>query len=88
MLTTTMSKHQHQLGDETYLFNKKRFLTQREKDVLSYLAAGKRPDQIAFDMNLTIPTINLHIQKAKKRLGAATREQAVSTAIIRREIEP
>ncbi len=62
------------------------FLTQREKEVLEHLAQGKRPDQIAHQMSLSTATINLHIQKAKRRLNANTREQAVALAIARKEI--
>ena len=57
-------------------------LTSREKEVLHYLALGVRPDRIAFEMNLSLATIHMHIQKAKKRLKARTREHAVAMAIV------
>ncbi|MEH6404778.1 MAG: LuxR C-terminal-related transcriptional regulator [Sneathiella sp.] len=62
-------------------FNKKDLLTEREKDVLRYLAAGLRPDRIAEKMNLKNATVNLHIQKARLRLNAKTREQALAKAL-------
>jgi len=62
-------------------------LTQREIDVLAHLANGLRPDQIADKMKLSIATINLHVQKAKRRLSANTREQAVALAIARQDVK-
>lgn len=61
-------------------------LTTREKDVLRYLASGLRPDRIAEKMGLQVATINLHITKARKRLGATTREHAIVTAINTRQL--
>ena len=57
-------------------------LTGREKEVLQFLALGVRPDRIAFEMDLSLPTIHMHIQKARKRLNAKTREHAVALAIV------
>lgn len=68
------------------LFNKKHLLTDREKDALRYLAAGLRPDRIAEKMNLKNATVNLHIQKAKLRLNAKTREQALAKALTTRQL--
>lgn len=61
-------------------------LTQREKDVLQYLTEGLRPERIAEKMGLQPATVHLHIRKARKRLGASTREQAISIAIRKRLI--
>ncbi|NRB34937.1 MAG: autoinducer binding domain-containing protein [Rhodobacteraceae bacterium] len=58
-------------------------LTPREREVLQWLAAGLQVDRIADRMMLSNPTVSLHIQSAKKRLGASTREQAVAMAMMR-----
>ena len=59
-------------------------LTPREREVLQWLAQGLRVDRIAERMNLSNPTVNFHINAAKKRLGADTREQAVAIALMHR----
>jgi len=87
-----VTRHQLQAGGDTFsiqhskAFKKADLLTQREIDVLRYLAAGLRPDRIAGKMDLQVPTINLHIQKAMRRLGAKTREQAIVVAMNKRQL--
>ncbi len=58
-------------------------LTPREQEALLWLAKGYRTDRISDRMNITNATVAFHIQSARKRLGAATREQAVALAITR-----
>lgn len=65
---------------------KNALLTVREKDVLRYLASGLRPGRIAEQMDLQVATVNLHISKARNRLGVATREHAIVTAINTRQL--
>jgi len=87
-----MSRFEIKKNDELFRssdglpFTKKHLLTDREKDVLRYLAIGLRPDRIAEKMNLKNATVNLHIQKARLRLGAKTREQALVKALITRQL--
>ncbi|OUR77765.1 hypothetical protein A9Q83_09610 [Alphaproteobacteria bacterium 46_93_T64] len=87
MVNQAMARFEIKTNDEFFqssnglLFNKKHLLTDREKDVLRYLSAGLRPDRIAEKMNLKNATVNLHIQKAKLRLNAKTREQALAKAL-------
>ena len=81
-----------EIGEDVYSnqhganLKNKDVLTDREKDVLRYLTLGFRPDRIAEKMGLKIATINMHIAKARRRLGAATREQAIAIAISRRHL--
>ncbi len=96
LLVNTMHRfiadHELQGNDDLYFArhgkdqNRKDILTTREKDVLRFLAVGLRPDRIAEKMDLQIPTIHMHIQKARRRLGASTREQAIATALCRRHL--
>jgi DNA-binding CsgD family transcriptional regulator len=87
-----LSSKELQVGNEVFSSSHGKFLkktdvlTGREKDVLRYLAEGLRPERIAEKMELQVVTIHLHIRKARLRLGAATREQAIVTAINQRQL--
>ncbi|MCJ8336390.1 MAG: LuxR C-terminal-related transcriptional regulator [Epibacterium sp.] len=56
-------------------------LTARETDVLSYLASGLRNDAIAYKLGVAEVTVRAHITTAREKLRAATREEAIATAI-------
>jgi len=56
-------------------------LTNRERDVLRWLAEGYRVDRIAEKMGLSNRTVEVHLARARKRLGAKTREQALVLAL-------
>ncbi|MBO9478837.1 response regulator transcription factor [Shimia sp. R11_0] len=57
-------------------------LTKREMQVLKGLAEGKANKEIARDLNLSEPTIKLHVKNLYRKIGAANRTQA---ALIARE---
>lgn len=59
-------------------------LTQRELQVLGGLTAGKSNKEIARDLDLTEPTIKLHMKTLYRKLGVNNRTQA---AIIAHEAE-
>jgi DNA-binding NarL/FixJ family response regulator len=56
-------------------------LTRREQEVLALLADGLAHDEIAVRLGIGSETVRTHIRKASTRLGAATRTQAVATAL-------
>ncbi len=56
-------------------------LSKREAECLQWLASGLRTQQIADKMSLQPVTIEFHIRNARRKLGAATREQALAIAI-------
>ena len=56
-------------------------LTRRERDVLGLLAAGFRNDEIGRRLYLSPQTVKVHLARATRRLGAATRTQAVARAL-------
>jgi DNA-binding NarL/FixJ family response regulator len=56
-------------------------LTQRELDVLALLAEGLQHEEIARRLGIGSETVRTHLRKASNRLGAATRTQAVATAL-------
>ena len=82
----TLKRHLVTTGSEVFRLSNKDLLTQKETDVIRYLSEGLRADRIAERMGLQTVTINMHIQKAKRRLKASTREQLVAKAIASRKI--
>ena len=56
-------------------------LTQREIDVLCLLAEGLQHEEIGRRLGISSETVRTHLRKACGRLGAATRTQAVATAL-------
>lgn len=56
-------------------------LSGRERDVLAYLSQGLMTAKIAEKLGVADVTVNKHFNSAKKRLGAATREQALAIAM-------
>jgi DNA-binding NarL/FixJ family response regulator len=58
-------------------------LTARELDVLRLLADGLRHEEIGLRLGIGSETVRTHLRKASDRLGAATRTQAVATALRR-----
>jgi len=63
-------------------------LTDREKECLLWIAKGLRTGRIAERLGLADVTVSLHLSNARKKLGAATREQAVAQAIMLQLITP
>ena len=56
-------------------------LTQRELEVLGLLAEGLQHEEIGRRLGISSETVRTHLRKASDRLGAATRTQAVATAL-------
>jgi len=56
-------------------------LTQRELDVLGLLAEGLPHEEIGRRLGISSETVRTHLRKASDRLGAASRTQAVATAL-------
>ena len=63
-------------------------LSRREKEALTCLAAGYRPEQIAERWHRSHKTIDKYIQSAKIKLKAPTRDHAVAKAIMLQLISP
>jgi DNA-binding CsgD family transcriptional regulator len=57
-------------------------LTPRERDVLSCLADGLHPDQIAHRFSVSAVTVEKNIVNAKDKLSARTRDHAVARALM------
>ncbi len=56
-------------------------LTARELDVLRLLADGHHHEEIGQKLGIGAETVRTHLRKACARLGAATRTEAVATAL-------
>ena len=63
-----------------------RSITEREAEVLTWVAAGKTASEIADITGLSARTINQHCENAQKRLGTSNRVQTVVEAMRRRLI--
>lgn len=56
-------------------------LTSREMQVLRAVAKGHTTKRLAKDLGLAVPSVETHLQNIFKKLGAANRGEAVSTAL-------
>jgi len=57
-------------------------LSPREQECLEWLSKGLRNARIAECMGITLPTVEMHLAKARRKLRVATREQALVKALI------
>lgn len=62
-------------------------LSKRERETLSHLSNGLMNARIAQSMGVTEAMVAKHVQSAKRKLNARTREQAVAIAIMDRMIQ-
>ncbi len=59
----------------------KPMLSDRERELLYFLAVGLKNDRIAERTGLAEVTVRKHLQNARQKLGATTREQALAIAL-------
>lgn len=74
MLTNCPAKHQ--------------LLTCRQREIMTWVAAGKTAWDVSVILNLSVNTVNKTIVNAMERLDVRTRAQAIAEAIRRGEITP
>lgn len=74
---SAMEHYRSQWKSEPKLESK---LTARERDCLRWLATGLRNEQIANRLGIKVVTVEFHIQNARRKLKAKTREQALVLA--------
>jgi len=63
-------------------------LRRRERQCLELCASGLVDAEIAHGLGLSVATVRRHIERARVRLGASTRIQAVARAIASGQIKP
>ncbi|MBI3347312.1 MAG: hypothetical protein HY020_08895 [Burkholderiales bacterium] len=56
-------------------------VTQREREILSWLREGKSNQQIAEELGISALTVKNHVQKILRKLNASNRAQAVAQAM-------
>lgn len=56
-------------------------LTLRQKETLKKMAAGKPNKHIAFEMNISVRTVKMHVADVLRTLGASTRADAIRLAV-------
>ncbi|WP_343314185.1 PA1136 family autoinducer-binding transcriptional regulator [Brucella sp. BE17] len=61
-------------------------LSDREREVLAWTAAGRRQVEIAATLGLSERTVENHLRRIRKRLGVTTTAQAIRVAIRNGEI--
>ncbi len=57
-------------------------LTPRQRQVLAALARGRQTKEIARDLGVSEATVKTHLARARERLGAATRAEAVARYVV------
>jgi PAS domain S-box-containing protein len=75
------------VSDGNNVPRRSRTLSPREREVLALLARGLTGEQIAARLVLSPETVRTHIRNAREKLGASTRVEAVTMALIAREIQ-
>jgi LuxR family transcriptional regulator, quorum-sensing system regulator BjaR1 len=63
-------------------------LTDRELEVMAWVARGKSAWEIGKILDITKRTVDEHVRFATRKLGAANRTAAVAIAVSRRMIAP
>jgi len=56
-------------------------LSVRERAVLNLFAAGLRRDRIAHELNISLPTVDMHSRNLRRKLAARTTPEAVAKAM-------
>jgi DNA-binding CsgD family transcriptional regulator len=56
-------------------------ITAREREILGWVAVGKSDWAIGRLLAISAKTVNFHVENAKRKLGVATRVQAVIAAL-------
>jgi len=77
-----IAMHDGSLGDQSVS------LTPRQREVLHWVAAGLGDAAVADRLQISEATAHFHVERAKRRLGARTRSQAVAVAVHRGLIRP
>ena len=56
-------------------------LSEREKEILQWIAAGKSQPDVGVILTISTRTVEVHLRSAREKLGALTTPQAVARAI-------
>jgi len=78
----------NRLANLTSTCNEHVLLTEREREVLRWTAAGKTAWDTGGILNIATDTVNKHVASAMRKLNVHSRAQAVAESIRRGEITP
>lgn len=56
-------------------------VSKRQLEVLTLLANGMTYKQISLELDISVPSIKMHMFRARTKLNATTREEAVARAV-------
>tara|TARA_R110000782_G_scaffold117364_4_gene207801 strand:- start:123642 stop:124391 length:750 start_codon:yes stop_codon:yes gene_type:complete len=87
LLNAAMLFHSRSIGEIRRQQIGARPLSERERDCMSFVAAGLRNSRIAERMGVSEVTVELHLRSARKKLRARTTAQAIARAMIFGDIE-
>lgn len=73
------------LGDEPRL---RRKLTPREREILTWAAAGKSAWETSSILGISEATVITHLENTRRKLNVATTTQAVVVALQTGELQP
>jgi LuxR family quorum sensing-dependent transcriptional regulator len=57
-------------------------VTEREREVMRWVATGKSDWQIGSLIGITRATVHFHVEQTKKKLGVRSRVQAVAILVL------
>jgi LuxR family quorum sensing-dependent transcriptional regulator len=63
-------------------------LTEREREVMRWTAAGKSDWQIGRILSISAKTVNFHVENVKRKFGVSSRAQAIVSTILQGSIRP
>lgn len=63
-------------------------VTSQQSEYLAKVASGKRPEQIAKEEHVSVPTVRYQLNGLKASMGAETMPQLVAKAIHQNVIKP
>lgn len=75
------------IGQSTRSGKSDYILTARERECLQLSSQGLTEKRIALSIDISPNTVRVHIENAKRRLGAANKSHAIVLAVIHREID-
>jgi DNA-binding CsgD family transcriptional regulator len=73
----------HELEGRAAPDDPRKALSDRELECMRWVAAGKTDWEIGMILSISATTVKFHVDGARRKLGAATRPQAVATLAIR-----
>ena len=78
VLNSKIDTKKEQSVEQSNTLNKAKILSKRQEEVFNLIKIGKSNQSIATELNLTIPTIKMHVSAIFKKLDVKNRTEAVA----------